>query len=403
MNSIDIFPWNENFNTGISQIDEQHKKLVQLLNQLASYVAFHDDIPDLEQIFDELADYAVYHFKEEERIWHEHLPDEPVELEHKRIHESFVEKIASSRAKISTTSENLLIEELLSFLTRWLATHILENDRFLAAIVINLQSGVEMEQAKIQARERLGGDTKVLIDLILSIYDSLSVNTLSLMRELKYRTEQEEKIKQYARTLEASFMKMVRLATTLSEMRDPYTAGHEGRVAKISVAIGKEMGLDAHRLEGLNVGGHLHDLGKMSIPVEILSKPTHLTPFEFELIKQHPQAGYDVLKDVGFPWPVDMIALQHHERIDGSGYPNGLKGDDILLEARIIAVADVVESMSSHRPYRPSLGLESALAEIERGRGTMYDAAVVDSCLRVFRQKSYELVLDDGDTTLVID
>lgn len=390
MNSIDIFPWNENFNTGVPQIDEQHKKLVQLLNRLASYVAFHDGIPDLEQIFDELADYAVYHFKEEERIWHQYLPDEPVELEHKRIHQIFVETIAVTRAKIRTTSDNIIIEELLSFLTRWLATHILENDRFLAAIVINLQSGAAMEQAKIQARERLGGDTKVLIDLILSIYDSLSVNTLSLMRELKYRTEQEEKIKQYAQTLEASFMKMVRLATTLSEMRDPYTAGHEGRVAKISVAIGKEMGLDEHRLEGLNVGGHLHDLGKMSIPVEILSKPTHLTPFEFELIKQHPQAGYDVLKDVGFPWPVDIIALQHHERIDGSGYPNGLKGDEISLEARIIAVADVVESMSSHRPYRPSLGLERALAEIERGRGTIYDAAVVDSCLRLFREKGYE-------------
>jgi hemerythrin-like metal-binding protein len=390
LNSIDIFPWNENFNTGIPQIDEQHKKLVQLLNRLASYVAFHDGLPDLEQIFDELADYAIYHFQEEERIWHQYLPDEAVELEHKRIHQVFVETIAVTKAKIRTTSENIIIEELLSFLTRWLATHILENDRFLAAIVINLQSGAAMEDAKTQARERLGGDTKILIDLILSIYDSLSVNTLSLMRELKYRTEQEEKIKQYAQTLEASFMKMVRLATTLSEMRDPYTAGHEERVAKISVAIGKEMGLDEHRLEGLKVGGHLHDLGKMSIPVEILSKPTHLTPFEFELIKQHPQAGYDVLKDVGFPWPVDIIALQHHERIDGSGYPNGLKGDEISLEARIIAVADVVESMSSHRPYRPSLGLERALAEIERGRGTIYDAVVVDSCLRLFREKGYE-------------
>lgn len=390
MNSIDIFPWNENFNTGIPQIDEQHKKLVQLLNRLASYVAFHDGLPDLEQIFDELADYAIYHFQEEERIWHQYLPDEAVELEHKRIHQVFVETIAVTKAKIRTTSENIIIEELLSFLTRWLATHILENDRFLAAIVINLQSGTAMEQAKIEARERLGGDTKILIELILSIYDSLSVNTLSLMRELKYRTEQEEKIKQYAQTLEASFMKMVRLATTLSEMRDPYTAGHEERVAKISVAIGKEMGLDEHRLEGLKVGGHLHDLGKMSIPVEILSKPTHLTPFEFELIKQHPQEGYDVLKDVGFPWPVDIIALQHHERIDGSGYPNGLKGDEISLEARIIAVADVVESMSSHRPYRPSLGIERALAEIERGRGTIYDAVVVDNCLRLFREKGYE-------------
>lgn len=396
MNSIDIFPWNENFNTGIPAIDQQHKRLVELLNQLASYIAFHDEMPNLEKIFDELADYAVYHFQEEEAVWHEFLPDEPAELEHKKIHQSFIEQIASTRAKIKTTPENLIIEELLSFLTRWLATHILENDRYLAAVVIIVQSGIPLELAKVQARERLGGDTKVLIDLILSIYDSLSVNTLNLMRELKYRTEQEEKIKQYAQTLESSFMKMVHLATTLSEMRDPYTAGHEGRVAQISVAIGKEMGLDAHRLEGLNVGGHLHDLGKMSIPVEILSKPTKLTTFEFELIKQHPKAGYDVLKDIGFPWPVDLIALQHHERMDGTGYPNGLKGEEILLEARIMAVADVVESMSSHRPYRPSLGMEAALAEIERGRGVIYDAAVVDSCLRLFRENGTELLLGDG-------
>ncbi len=391
MHTIDIFPWNANFNTGIQKIDEQHEKLVRLLNELASYVAFSNEIPKLDIIFDELANYAIYHFQEEEHIWHEYLPNDPAELEHKKIHESFAETITLTRAKINTSPKEIIVEELLSFLTRWLATHILENDRYLAGLVLSIQTGASIEEAKILAKKRLGGEAKVLVELIISIYDNLSINTLSLMRELKNKIEQEEKIKQYTTQLESTFMKMVRLATTLSEMRDPYTAGHESRVALIAVAIGKEMGLDDKRIEGLNVGGHLHDLGKISIPAEILAKPTKLNDVEYSLIKMHPQAGYDVLKDVGFPWPVDQIALQHHERIDGSGYPQGLKGDEILLEARILAVADVVESMSSHRPYRPGLGLDKALNEISRGRGTSYDPNVVDCCLRLFREKGFEL------------
>ena len=186
-------------------------------------------------------------------------------------------------------------------------------------------------------------------------------------------------------------MRTVEVATTISEMRDPYTAGHEKRVAEIAVAIGAEMGFDAKRLEGLRVAGHLHDIGKITIPSEILSKPGKLSETEFLLVKQHPQAGYEVLKNVGFPWPVAEVALLHHERIDGSGYPMGMKGDEIPIEARIMAVADVVESMASHRPYRPGLGIDKALGEIERGRGTSYDAVVADTCLRMFREKGYTI------------
>jgi len=172
-------------------------------------------------------------------------------------------------------------------------------------------------------------------------------------------------------------------------MRDPYTAGHERRVAELAVAIGAELGFDTHRQEGLRVAGHLHDVGKMAVPVELLVKPTRLSAAEFELVKAHPQAGYEILKDVEFPWPVAQVALQHHERVDGGGYPQGLQGNAILLEARIVAVADVVESMASHRPYRPGLGIDKALAEIERGRGSAYDAQVVDACLRLFCGKGY--------------
>jgi HD-GYP domain-containing protein (c-di-GMP phosphodiesterase class II) len=151
------------------------------------------------------------------------------------------------------------------------------------------------------------------------------------------------------------------------------------------------MGLDDGRLEGIKVAGYLHDIGKISIPSEILVKPGRLNATEYALVQGHAQASYDVLKHVEFPWPVATIALQHHERLDGSGYPNGLKVDEILLESRIMAVADVVEAMASHRPYRPGLGVEKALAELERGRGSAYDPDVVDICLRLFRELGFVL------------
>ena len=173
------------------------------------------------------------------------------------------------------------------------------------------------------------------------------------------------------------------------EKRDPYTAGHQRRVADLAAAIGGELGLPHERIFALHLAGVVHDLGKISIPAEILSKPGRLTDIEFSLIQQHPQAGYDILKEVEFPWPLAQFVLQHHERLDGSGYPNGLKGDDILLEARIIAVADVIEAMSSHRPYRPGLGLETALQEISDHRDTLYDPSVVDAALRLFREHDY--------------
>lgn len=214
---------------------------------------------------------------------------------------------------------------------------------------------------------------------------------IGLLQDISEKKRAEEQIARYVKQLEGAFMRTVEVATTLSEMRDPYTAGHEKRVAAIAVAIGAELGYDARSQEGLRVAGYLHDVGKITIPAEILAKPGRLSPIEFEMIKGHSRAGYDVLKDVEFPWPVAEIALQHHERMDGSGYPQGLKGDAILPQARIMAVADVVEAMASHRPYRPGLGIDAALEEIARGRGTAYDALVSDACLRIFREKGYRM------------
>lgn len=176
------------------------------------------------------------------------------------------------------------------------------------------------------------------------------------------------------------------------EARDAYTAGHQRQVANLARAIATELGLSNDRIEGLRVAAIIHDIGKVSIPSEILSKPSKLTKTEFNLIKIHSEAGYNILKDIDFPWPVARIVLEHHERINGSGYPRNLRGDDIIIETRILSVADVVEAMASHRPYRASLGIEQALKEIEANKGILYDVAVSDACLKLFRERGYQLL-----------
>lgn len=175
------------------------------------------------------------------------------------------------------------------------------------------------------------------------------------------------------------------------EKRDPYTAGHQRRVANLSVAIALELGLAEDRITGLRLGATIHDIGKIYVPAEILTRPGDLSPMEFEFIKTHPQVGFDIMKDVNLPWPVAEMIYQHHEHLDGSGYPRGLAGDAILLEARILTVSDVTEAMMSHRPYRAALGLDAALADIVKYRGIYYDPVVVDACLRLFREKGYSL------------
>ncbi|MHB8896684.1 MAG: HD domain-containing phosphohydrolase [Candidatus Geothermincolia bacterium] len=177
----------------------------------------------------------------------------------------------------------------------------------------------------------------------------------------------------------------------VAERRDPYTAGHQQRVSQLATAIAAEMNLPEDQIEGIRIAGILHDTGKVVIPGEILSKPSRLSEFEFGIIKTHPRVDSEIVEGIAFPWPVARTVLQHHERIDGSGYPNGIKGDDILLEARILAVADVVEAMSSHRPYRPALGIAKALDEIESGKGKIYDPDVVEACQTLFRENRFDL------------
>ena len=197
--------------------------------------------------------------------------------------------------------------------------------------------------------------------------------------------------REHEQRLQKNMLQTVEAIASIVEMRDPYTSGHQARVADIAKEIARQMGLDEEQMQAIHLAGLVHDLGKIRIPAEILSKPGRLNDVEYSLIKMHPQAGYDILKGVDFSWPIAQMVLQHHERMDGSGYPQGLKGDKILLGARILVVADVVEAMSSHRPYRPGLGNEAALQEIMRGRRTLYDAQVVDACVALFRERGYVL------------
>jgi PAS domain S-box-containing protein len=206
------------------------------------------------------------------------------------------------------------------------------------------------------------------------------------------RKQAEEKLQQTLESLRKAVGTTIHVLVSAVEARDSYTAGHQLRSADLARAIVTEMGLAQDKIEGIRMAGSIHDIGKLSVPAEILSKPSKLTDLEFSLIKEHSRKGYEMLKDVESPWPLAQIVHQHHERMNGSGYPKNLKGDEILMDARIMAVADVVEAMASHRPYRPALGIDAALKEIEKNKGILYDDAVVDACLRLFREKGYQFI-----------
>jgi putative nucleotidyltransferase with HDIG domain len=207
--------------------------------------------------------------------------------------------------------------------------------------------------------------------------------------DITERKRAEEELKQTLEKLRKALAGTIHAMAATIETRDPYTSGHQKRVSSLARSIAQEMGLSKDTIEGIRMAGMIHDIGKISVPAEILSKPIKLSNMEYDIIKIHPQSGYNILKEIDFPWPISQIVLQHHERLNGSGYPNLLKNGQILLEAKILAVADVVEAMASHRPYRPALGIDAALNEIEQNKGALYDTEAVDVCLKLFREKGF--------------
>ena len=213
---------------------------------------------------------------------------------------------------------------------------------------------------------------------------------IGLAKDITVQRKSEEELQQSYERLKKTMDATIETVSKIVEVKDPYTAGHQLRVSQLTTAIAKELNLSPDKIEGIRIASLIHDIGKISIPTEILSKSTTLTDIEFSLIKEHSRIGYDILKAIDFSYPVAQIVLQHHEKINGSGYPGRLKGNEILLEAKIIGVADVVEAMSSHRPYRPALGIDKALKEISQNKGTLYDSKVVEACVKLFRKKGFE-------------
>jgi PAS domain S-box-containing protein/putative nucleotidyltransferase with HDIG domain len=237
---------------------------------------------------------------------------------------------------------------------------------------------------------RKSGEIRWVAEQVVPIIYRGERATLGSFIDIHERRQIESEIKESYKKLQRTMEGAIEAIATIAETRDPYTAGHQRRVAQLASTIAREMKLPEEQVSKIRIAGLLHDIGKVAVPSELLSKPGKLSETEFDLIKTHPQLGKEILKTMELPWVICPIVLQHHERLDGSGYPRGLTGDEISLEARILAVADVVEAMASHRPYRPSLGIDAALEEISKNKGKLYDVEVVDVCLMLFREKEFK-------------
>jgi putative nucleotidyltransferase with HDIG domain len=253
---------------------------------------------------------------------------------------------------------------------------------FLSSTSIPLMNGNEsFGSINIYSSESNAFDQEEMVLLEEMAEDlSFGLDTLDIRRE---RDEAHA-------SLAGALLETVRAIALTVEKRDPYTSGHQNRVAVLATAIAVKLGLNKNRTEGIRLGGSIHDIGKIYIPAEILNRPGKLTEHEFGMIKSHPKVGYEIVGDIQFPWPVKEMVLQHHERLDGTGYPNGLKENEIALEAKIIAVADVVEAITSHRPYRPALGIEVGMEEIRNKAGIWFDRDVVDACTSLFEEDGFD-------------
>lgn len=245
---------------------------------------------------------------------------------------------------------------------------------------------------EMAAEDKLKKHRDLLEEIVKERTAELTRINRKLTQQVKERKAAEKRLQHSCQVLQNTMNGVIQAMSVTVEKRDPYTAGHQKRATTLAVSIAAEMGLSEDEIKGIEMASLIHDIGKISIPAGILSKPGRLNTAEFELIRRHPHVAYEILREIDFPWPVDKIVLQHHERMDGSGYPLGLTGDEILLGARILAVADVVETVASHRPYRPGLGLDKAISEVKENRGRLFDPAAVDACLSLFEEKRFQFI-----------
>jgi len=248
-----------------------------------------------------------------------------------------------------------------------------------------------IKKKKIATRKPALVNTSKIYELYSKrLVNKMEKKVLDLKKEITKRIKAEDEIKNSYRKLQKTLKGIVDTLASIVEIRDPYTSGHQKRVAALSSAISKELDLGKDKIEAIGTAAIIHDIGKINIPASILVRPGKISSLEYNMIKTHSQVGYEMVKRIEFPWPIANIIFQHHERLDGSGYPKGLKGKDILFEAKIIAVADVVEAMSSHRPYRPALGMDKALEEITKNKGKLYDPGVVEACIKIITKKGFK-------------
>jgi putative nucleotidyltransferase with HDIG domain len=268
----------------------------------------------------------------------------------------------------------------------------------IASVLIPACVAPPITYSVLRLTHRLGLADKALMQTCDTLEQKVRLHTIELAkanRQLQQvtasRARTEKKLKTGVERLKRSLEKTIIAIAAVTEIRDPFTAGHQKRVARLADAIAEEMGLSQARTERLRLAAMVHDIGKIHVPTEILMKPLNLSDPEFNIIEAHPQIGHDILYGIEYSRPIAKIVLQHHELLDGSGYPHGLSGDEIILEARILVVADVVEAMASHRPYRPAHGIGKALEEILHHKGTLYDPYVVDACVRVFYEREFSL------------
>ncbi len=318
-------------------------------------------------------------------VAYEQLQSQNIEKEHR-----VVNLLIANEEKAKRTAELVLANEELKFQNEEKAKRAAE------LLIANEELAYQtQEKSKRVAELVLANEEKAKRSSELLIANEEKVKRVAELLIAKLQVANNDKLK-------LSLMETIEIAMQLVELRDPYTAGHEKQVGNLAKAIAAEMGLNEEHQKGLMIAGYLHDMGKIIIPVEILCKPGKISAEEYNLVKNHVQAGYELLKNVSFPWPIAQPVSEHHERLDGSGYPNHKKGDEISLDGRILAVADVVDAICSHRPYRAALGVEAALDEIQKGRGRLYDGAVVDACRILFIEKNYKNKSNNPLNTLAL-
>jgi len=255
-------------------------------------------------------------------------------------------------------------------------------------VIKNLKSGL-CSPFEYRALKK-NGQLRWALQVVTSITYQGKRAILGNIKDISGLKQAQIRLKESYQRLQKTMQDTIKVIAKVVEVKDPYTAGHQQRVSQLSTCMAEELKLPKNKIEGIRIASLIHDIGKIGLPSEILSKPTKLIDIEYNLIRSHSQIGYDILKTIDFSWPIAQIVLQHHERLNGSGYPQGLNGEKILLEAKIIGIADVVEAMSSHRPYRPALGIDKALEEISQYKGILYDSQIVDTCLKLFKEKGFK-------------